>query len=60
MDYARSLVQSLEDSSDDDDLWSAIKEMTDISRMLDADLSDEIALLEDWRASIPEKMTLMH
>jgi len=55
VDYAKGLARDLADSDDDDDLRVAIEEMTDINNMLDADLYDEINMLEERRSSLPKE-----
>lgn len=54
LNYARQLAERLTDSNDDDDLRIAIDELESVGRMLDADLSNEIAALEERRRHIPQ------
>src|SRR5271157_2470247 len=47
--YARQLAEELADSTDDDELRVAIKELNSVGDMLGADLYNEISMLEQQR-----------
>lgn len=51
--YARQITEDLEDTTDGYDLQSAINELNSVPSMLDVELNDEIAKLEERLGKLP-------